>query len=134
MRRRDESVNPGRNPDPAAFLPLPTLPYHVLLALAQEPQHGWSIIKRIEQIGGHRVAPSAGSLYIAIARLGERGLIRETASRTRATPDDRRRVYELTPLGRRVLKLESARLAELVGLAKRWLGSLEKESSGDHGA
>ena len=129
MRRRDEAVNPGRNADPADFLPLPPLPYHVLLALAEEPRHGWAIIKAIESLAGAGALPSSGSLYVAIARLEERGLIRESRASVRQT-DDRRRVYELTPLGRRVATMESARLAELVGAARRWLGPLRTERDG----
>ena len=121
MRRRAESVRPARDPDPATFLPLPTLPYQILLALAEATRHGWAIVKRIEELSGPRAVPSSGSLYLAIGRLEERGLIEE------APPDagdatDRKRLYRLTPLGKRVLALETARLAELVGLAKQWLG------------
>ena len=123
MRRRLRAVNPGRNAEPSDFLPLPPLPYHVLLALAEAPRHGWSIIKCIEDIAGHGAVPSTGSLYLAIARLEERRLIREVRDRSNRD-DSRRRVYELTPLGRRVVTLESARLAELVGAARRWLGPL----------
>ena len=123
MRRRDEAVRPPRNPDPEAFLPLPTLPYQVLLALAEEPRHGWAIIKRIEELAGGRPAPSSGSLYLAITRLEERGLIEDApAPKPGDVRDERRRVYQLTSLGRRVLALETARLAELVEIARRWLG------------
>ncbi|HEX6053806.1 MAG TPA: PadR family transcriptional regulator [Gemmatimonadaceae bacterium] len=120
MRRRTEAVRPSDNPDPAAFLPLPNLPYLVMLSIAEQPRHGWAIIKRIEELNGPRAAPSSGSLYLAIARLEERGLIEESPSRDASA--DQRRTYRLTALGRRVVRLETARLSELVGLAKRWLG------------
>ena len=120
MRRRTESVRPSTNPDPAAFLPLPNLPYLVMLSIAEQPRHGWAIIKRIEELSGPRAAPSSGSLYLAIARLEERGLIEESPAPDDAV--DQRRTYRLTSLGRRVVRLETTRLAELVGLARRWLG------------
>jgi len=101
----------------------------VLLALAEEPRHGWGIIKAIENLAGVGSVPSSGSLYVAIARLQERGLIRELRPSPRE-PDDRRRVYELTPLGRRVATLESARLADLVVAARRWLGPLRPGREG----
>jgi DNA-binding PadR family transcriptional regulator len=119
MRRRIEAVRPSKNPDPAAFLPLPNLPYLVMLSVAEQPRHGWAIIKRIEELSGPRATPSSGSLYLAIARLEERGLIEESPSDDASV--DQRRTYRLTSLGRRVVRLETARLAELVGLAKRWL-------------
>jgi DNA-binding PadR family transcriptional regulator len=120
MRRRTEAVRPSTNPDPAAFLPLPNLPYLVMLSIAEQPRHGWAIIKRIAELSGPRAAPSSGSLYLAIARLEERGLIEEAPAPEEAS--DPRRTYRLTSLGRRVVRLETTRLAELVGLAKRWLG------------
>jgi DNA-binding PadR family transcriptional regulator len=123
MRRREEAVGPARNPDPEGFLPLPNLPFSILVTLAEEPRHGWAIIRRMEELDGIRAVPSSGSLYLAIARLEERGLIEETRI---ADDDERRRVYRLTSLGRRVLKLESARLAELVGVARRALGPLRE--------
>jgi DNA-binding PadR family transcriptional regulator len=123
MRRRDGAVNPARNPEPEDFLPLPNLPYSILVTLTEQPRHGWSIIRRMEELEGSTAVPSSGSLYLAIARLEERRLIEET---DRATDDPRRRVYRLTSLGRRVVKLESARLAELIGAASRALRSLQK--------
>src|SRR5215212_233413 len=131
MRRRAESVRPARDADPASFLPLPTLPYQVLLALAEGARHGWAIIKRLEELSGPRAAPSSGSLYLAIARLEERGLIEDApdASGAGDAAAERRRVYRLSPLGRRVLALETARLAELVGLARRWLDPAPDGSS-----
>lgn len=142
MRRRAESVHPRRDPDPAAFLPLPHLPHHVLLALAERPRHGWGIVKRIAEITGGRARPSSGSLYLAIGRLEERGLIEEApADAARAAAEvsagahagrssGERRSYRLTPLGRRVLSMETARLADLVGLARRWLGPEEGGTRG----
>ena len=120
MRRRTEAVRPSTNPDPADFLPLPNLPYLVMLSIAEQPRHGWAIIKRIEELSGPRAIPSSGSLYLAIARLEERGLIEESPAPDKSV--DQRRTYRLTSLGRRVVRLETARLAELVGLAKQWLG------------
>ena len=121
MRRRSAAVNPAPNPEPESFLPLPNLPFSILVTLAEEPRHGWSIIRRIEELEGTQAVPSTGSLYLAIARLEERGLIEE---KELERDDPRRRVYRLTSLGRRVVKLESARLAALVAVATRTLGPL----------
>ena len=101
-----------------AFLPLPHLPYHVLLVLSeQDAMHGWAIIKRIEEISGGKTCPSSGSLYLAMGRLQERDLLVLRDS----PPDEqdgRRRYYGLTSLGRRVLAAESERLAGLVEIAR----------------
>ena len=108
----------AKNPDPQSFLPLPHLPFHILLALGTVgTAHGYAIIKRIGEMTEGRTAPSSGSLYLAMVRLDERGLLQE-APKPSSEDDARRRYYRLTPLGRRVLEAESQRLAGLVELAR----------------
>jgi len=103
---------------PEDFLPLPHLPLHVLLALsAEDVMHGWAIIKRIEVMTDGRTCPSTGSLYLAMGRLAERGLLEEIAAPDEET-DSRRKYYRITPLGRRVIEAESRRLAALVDVAR----------------
>ena len=104
-------------PSPDDFLPLPHLPLHILLALAGDTMHGWAVIKRIEEMTSGATCPSSGSLYLAMGRLEERGLLEEVASPVEDA-DARRRYYRLTPLGRRVLEAESQRLAGLVEIAR----------------
>lgn len=103
--------------DISKHLPLPNLPLHVLLALAEGDRHGWAVIKRIEELTSGTSSPSSGSLYLAMTRMEERGLIEEIPSPDAGT-DARRRYYRITPLGRRVLSAETARLSGLVGLAR----------------
>ena len=100
------------------YLPLPHLPLHILLALASDgPLHGWAVIKRIDEMTGGRTCPSTGSLYLAMGRLEERGLLAEAPAPTDEA-DARRKYYRLAPLGRRVLEAESRRLAGLVDVAR----------------
>jgi DNA-binding PadR family transcriptional regulator len=86
----------------------------VLLSLAEQPRHGYSIIKDVEQMSDGRVMLSTGTLYGALQRLLDRGWIErfeeEDASRDR-------RAYRLTSLGRRNLKREFERLTHLTRLA-----------------
>jgi DNA-binding PadR family transcriptional regulator len=119
----------SKTADPHALLPLPHLTYLVLLALARGDAHGWAIIKRIDEITGGETSPSAGSLYLAMVRLEERGLLQEVASPA-SERDERRRYYRLTAFGRRVLEAESARLSGLVREAKRQ-GVLGGRSAGE---
>jgi DNA-binding PadR family transcriptional regulator len=100
-----------------AFLPLPDLHFHILLALAEGDAHGWIVIKRIRALAQRRSAPSSGSLYLAMIRLEERGLIAESGAGEEA--DGRRRSYALTDLGRAVMRAEASRLAALVAAAGR---------------
>jgi DNA-binding PadR family transcriptional regulator len=106
-----------KHDDPADLLPLPHLNYFVLLALADGDAHGWAVIKRIREMSVGRANPSSGSLYLAMVRMEDAGLIAE--AKAPADADARRRYYRLTPFGRRVLAAESVRLAELVARAGR---------------
>jgi DNA-binding PadR family transcriptional regulator len=101
---------------PERFLPLPGLSYHVLLALGEGAAHGWAVIKRIRELTEGTSNPSSGSLYLAMVRLQDDGLIAE--SPTPAGDDARRRYYCLTPLGRAVARAESQRLERLVRRAR----------------
>jgi DNA-binding PadR family transcriptional regulator len=99
--------------------PLPLLSFYILLALYDGPAHGWDVIKRIRQITDGQSDPSSGSLYLAMVRLEQQGLLAE-ASRPAGAPDDtRRRYYKLTPSGRSVARAEATRLEHLVEQAKR---------------
>lgn len=98
--------------DPQAFLPLPTLSYYVLLALGEGDAHGWAVIKRIRELTEGTANPSSGSLYLAMVRLEDDGLIARSA--TPDGDDERRRYYRLTALGRDVARAESRRLDRLV--------------------
>jgi DNA-binding PadR family transcriptional regulator len=97
-------------------LPLTHVVYHVLLSLSQESRHGYGVIKDVSARTGGRLELEAGTLYAAIKRLRDDGLIQEDGAPTSA--DSRRRYYALTAFGRGALRAESERLEELVGLAR----------------
>lgn len=90
------------------FLPLTHLLYVVLLSLAEEPNHPYELVKRIRDRSAGRIDPGTGSFYSVLSQAERQGLIRESA----APADTRRRVYELAPLGRRVLAAEAERLSQ----------------------
>ena len=94
------------------------LSYHILLALADRPRHGYGIIKEIEARTGGATSPSTGALYLAMQRMEEEGLVEESSERPAADQDDaRRKYYHLTPAGREAAALETRRLADLLGVA-----------------
>ena len=101
---------------PHGYLPLTHVVYHVLLSLAQKSRHGYGIIKDVEERTRGRLVLEAGTLYAAIKRLRDDGLIED--GEAPADADARRRYYALTPLGQSVLRAESERLAELVEMAR----------------
>jgi DNA-binding PadR family transcriptional regulator len=95
-------------------LPLSEPVLLVLLSLAEQPRHGYSILKDIERMSGGRVLLSTGTLYGALRRLLEREWIERVEEDD--TPRDRR-AYRLTSRGRRNLRLEVERMRQLTRLA-----------------
>ncbi|HEX9885072.1 MAG TPA: PadR family transcriptional regulator [Longimicrobiales bacterium] len=98
---------------------LTPLTFEILLALADEPRHGYGIIKEIEDRAGPPSAPSTGALYLALQRMEGEGLIEEDVEARRRSSDARRRYYRVTELGRELAERESARLADLVAAARQ---------------
>jgi DNA-binding PadR family transcriptional regulator len=95
------------------LLPLTPTVFHMLLALADGEKHGYGIMQAVEAETRGQMQIRTGSLYGAIQRMMEAGLIEETNERPDPELDDeRRRYYGLTNLGRRVLAAEAARIAQ----------------------
>src|SRR5260221_14115565 len=86
----------------------------VLLSLAEQPRHGYSILKDIESMSGGRVLLSTGTLYGALQRLLDRGWIERVEEDS--TPRDRR-PYTLTSRGPRNLQMGSERIPPLTKVA-----------------
>ena len=105
--------------DVDALLPLPSATFHILLALAKEPRHGYAIILDVEQRTDGDLRLSAGTLYRSIQRSLEQGLIREIHNRPAPELDDeRRRYYRITPFGTAVASAEARRMSGLVRMAR----------------
>lgn len=102
--------------DAAALLPLTPAVFHLLLALADGPLHGYAIAKAVSEHTSEAIRLGPGTLYGTLTRMAGAGLVREQTRPSK--DDDRRRTYELTPLGRAAAKAESRRLAELVSVAR----------------
>lgn len=101
-------------PPPSAFLPLKPGTLLVLLAVANEPRHGYAIIQDVEARTEGHVVLQTGALYRTLKRLLQDRLITECDPPPSAASDDeRRRYYLLTSLGRDVLAAEADRLARL---------------------
>ena len=86
----------------------------VLLSLAEQPRHGYSILKDVESMSDGRVLLSTGTLYGALARLLDERWI----ERIKENDSSRgRQAYRLTAAGRRHLQMEIARMKHLTRLA-----------------
>jgi DNA-binding PadR family transcriptional regulator len=86
----------------------------VLLSLAEQPRHGYSILKDVESMSAGRVLLSTGTLYGALQRLLNNHWIERVQEDD--TPRDRR-TYRLTSLGRRNLQMEIERMRHLAKVA-----------------
>jgi len=105
--------------DPNALLPLTPAMFHVLVALADEPRHGYAIIKDVSARTAGKVELGTGTLYGIVKRLLAEGLAAESRTRPSAPNDDeRRKYYRLTAFGRQVVAAETARLEAMVDAAR----------------
>jgi transcriptional regulator len=86
-------------------LPQGTLDLLILKAVALEPQHGWAISERIQQVSNDVLRVKQGSLYPALHRLERKGWIR--AQWGTSENNRRAKYYELTRSGTRHLAAES---------------------------
>src|SRR5215213_9539430 len=90
-----------------------TLDLIVLQLLRAEPTNGYDLSLRIQAVSRDVLQVNAGSLYPALYRLEERGLI---TAEWRATPKGRRaKVYSLTAAGRKALAEQRAQWARFSG-------------------
>jgi len=102
-------------PNVESFLPLKPNWFHVLLSLADGPNHGYAIMQEVLDRTDGKLRLWPATLYGTLQRLIDSDLIEETDLRPAPDLDDaRRRYYRLTTLGRDVLRAESARLEDLV--------------------
>jgi PadR family transcriptional regulator PadR len=102
-------------------LPQGTLDLLILKTLAPEPQHGWAISERVQQISKDALQIQQGSLYPALHRLERRGWIRAHWG----TSDNNRRAkyYELTRSGRKQLEVERTAWRKLTAAVAQILES-----------
>jgi DNA-binding PadR family transcriptional regulator len=86
----------------------------ILVSLGDGPKHGYAIMTDVEAGTGRPLGP--GTLYAALARLEERGLIEALE------PVDRRRPYRLTGVGQTILTEQLQQLSDFASLGLRRLG------------
>jgi len=97
-------------------LPQGTLDLLILRCVANEPQHGWAISERLQQISSDVLQVQQGSLYPALHRVERRGWI--AAEWGRSENNRRAKFYALTAAGRKQLEVETdawERLTAAVG-------------------
>jgi DNA-binding PadR family transcriptional regulator len=98
-------------------LPLKPKMLHILLALADGPRHGYSVMQEVTARTGGQVRLWPAAMYGALRELEELAWIVESDHRP-SGDDERRRYFALTALGKRVLDAEVRRLEAIVDLAR----------------
>jgi DNA-binding PadR family transcriptional regulator len=107
-------------PEPAPRKPLSLPVIHILLALGEGDLHGYAIKQEVEQRTGGRIRLGPGTLYEAIQRLQDSGLVEEAdaAARPAHGQEAQRRYYRLTDRGWTTLREEIRQLGTVVDAAR----------------
>ena len=108
-----------------SLLPLRPVEFHILLSLAGGERHGYGILQDAREFSG--TAPDVGTLYRALARMTDQGLIESAEAPAEDTGDERRNYYRISDIGMRVAKAEARRLDALTRAARTG-GLLKKEA------
>ena len=113
------------DPEPAmtrasasASTPLTPVAFDILLALLDGDAHGYAIMQSVQARTGGAANLHAGTLYRALSRLVDGGLIVELDEPPEADGDERRRYYRVTREGRTAAAAEARRLESQLGAAR----------------
>jgi len=99
--------------------PLPSAAFQILLALVDEDLHGYGIMRQVANQTAGRMRLGPGTLYSSIQTLLEARLIEEVGQGVDAKlGQERRRYYRLTAAGRKLVRSEAERLADLLRVAR----------------
>ncbi len=96
--------------------------YFILLSLLRGPVHGYGIAKRVEELSERRVHLAAGTLYGALDRLTDQGLV--TIDGEELVNGRRRRYYSISDTGRNDLLAEVSRMRASVAAAETLTGAI----------
>ncbi len=80
--------------------------FYILLGMRQEA-HGYSIIRQVEALTQGEIRLSPGTMYGSLSKMERDGLIRFVRE------EEKRKLYQITPLGEQVLELEMKRIRRL---------------------
>ena len=93
------------------YVPMTETGFYILLCLREEA-HGYSIVKKTEQLTGGEIKISPGTLYGSLSKMEKDGVIRFIRE------EDKRKIYKITDLGEEVLALEIARIEKLYKISR----------------
>lgn len=94
--------------------------FHILLALVDSEKHGYGIMQEVLEHSEGEVRLGPGTLYGALKRLLEQGLIAEGKEQSDPNlSDERRRYYRITGAGLMIARAEARRLERLVQVVRQ---------------
>ncbi|MGF0055620.1 PadR family transcriptional regulator [Peptoniphilaceae bacterium SGI.097] len=88
------------------YIPMSETAFYILFFL-QEPQHGYGIGQKVEEISNSEVNIGAGTMYGTLSKMRKDGLIKLLEK------EDNRKIYQITDLGQEVLEIEIKRIDRL---------------------
>ncbi len=88
------------------YVPMTETGFYILLCL-QQPNHGYGIVQRVEQMTGGEIRLTPGTMYGSLSKMEKDGLIFFVRE------EEKRKIYRITELGRQVLDLELKRIERL---------------------
>jgi DNA-binding PadR family transcriptional regulator len=98
--------------------PLTPLTMSILLALAKEDLHGYALMQEVEAQTDGALVPGTGSLYAALQRLEDDGLVKQAPAPRDAGDDARRRYFRITTEGRAAARREAERMVRVLEMAR----------------
>lgn len=88
------------------YVPMTETAFYILLCLRQ-PNHGYGVVQAVDRMTDGEVKLAPGTMYGSLAKMEKDGVIRFVRE------EDKRKLYELTELGRELLELELKRIERL---------------------
>ncbi len=88
------------------YVPMTETGFYILLCL-QTPNHGYGIVQRVEKMTEGEIRLSPGTMYGSLSKMEKDGLI------VFVREEEKRKIYQITELGRQVLQLELKRIERL---------------------
>lgn len=88
------------------YVPMTETGFYILLSL-REPNHGYAIVQKVKEVTKGDIILSPGTMYGSLSKMEKDGLIRFIRE------EDKRKIYQITELGREVLNLELMRIERL---------------------
>ena len=88
------------------YIPMTETAFYILLSLSK-PRHGYGIVKHVEEISGSRIRLGSGTVYGTLTKMQKDGVITVFAD------EDRKTVYEVTEIGKKLITSEINRIKEL---------------------